>query len=100
MKAASSRARSAKGSQRSNHGPQGDPRSRKIPRCAATDWKPRRSVGRNGFPAPPLPQINFLVDYIGVLKNPVSRAAKAPAATIVGSTGQQEQASIDRLERQ
>ena len=70
-------------------GPQGGPRSGKIPRFAATYWKPLRSVGRNGFPAPHLPQINFLVDYIGVLKNPVSRAANAPAATIAGPTQQQ-----------
>ena len=79
-------------------GPQGGPRSGKIPRFAATYWKPLRSAGRNGSPAPHLPQINFLVDYIGVLKNQVSRAAKAPAATIVGSTRQQQQASIKGCE--
>ena len=52
-----------------------------------------------GSPHHTYPQIDFLVDYIGVLKNPVSRAAKAPAVTIAGSTGQQQQASIERLER-
>ena len=57
-----------------------------------------RSVGRNGFPAPHLPQINFLVDYIGVLKNQVSRAAKAPAATIAGSTTATTTLSIEGSE--
>ena len=44
--------------------------------------------------------MTFHVDNNGVLKNPVSRAAKAPAATIAGSSTATTHFSIEGSERE
>ena len=71
-----------------------DPILSKIPSCAVTctEHRSRFRLDRSG--APNLAQINFLVGYPGVLKTPLPRAVRALAATIVGSTANNN--SVDR----
>ena len=80
--------------QHRNAGPRGGPISSKIPSSAVacTEHRSRFRLDRSG--APNLAQINFLAGHPGVLKNPLPRAVRALAATIVGSTANNN--SVDR----